>query len=361
MVHRRHRLVRALLVLVRLRLRLRKLLLQVLQDALPLVVGALPPPFVLLNLSSRVCNLLLKLLHLIVELVDVVEQREVLVLGLDECRHQLVDVRNARRCLDLCKGLLIRLHLLQRCLLCCFVFGDRSISFDDLLSQLPLVVQLSVRSYSRLLPLSHQLLHFAIAFYQFPQFLPLVLKGCLLPICLNLEHCHLLLRLVPDLVCDVRELNNFLHFTLLLVQIFFELLVDVVEGLSLPSQVVNRFPKLFVECQRFVEFQQALVEAVLQNGDLLLRFHVVLPYSIRTPEFLPLLQNCHIQFLNVRIQLLDPSLLCLNFFGVRFCLIMQLPELGRHGHMLVNGCFASALSKARIQVQILLQLVIVFL
>lgn len=61
----------------------------------------------------------------------------------------------------------------------------------------------------------------------------------LFSVCLSLQHRHLLLSLVPRLVCNVGDLDDALHLLLLLVQILLKLLIDVVECLAFSPEIVD--------------------------------------------------------------------------------------------------------------------------
>mmetsp|Transcript_4227 Transcript_4227/g.8718 ORF Transcript_4227/g.8718 Transcript_4227/m.8718 type:complete len:351 (-) Transcript_4227:937-1989(-) len=98
------------LVGVRLVLQVLHLGVQVRQHLLPLplrrAVRACHRRVLRLQLRHR----LLQPLQVLVELVGKVKEGEVLVLGIDEGRHELVHVRHARGRLDLRKGVVVHLH-----------------------------------------------------------------------------------------------------------------------------------------------------------------------------------------------------------------------------------------------------------
>ena len=122
---------------------------------------------------------------------------------------------------------------MQRFLLRLLVSRNRSVALHDLLPQLVLVLYLTPGPNACLLSLAHQLFHLAVIFDELAQLLPVAFKGQLLTVCLDLEHRHFLLRPISHLVGYVGQLNDFRHLRLLLIQVLFELFVNVVKRLSL--------------------------------------------------------------------------------------------------------------------------------
>ena len=239
-------------------------LLQVLKDLLALIVKRLPCALVLLDLGPELTDLLLKFFHLRIQLIDIVEQRKVLVFRLNKRGHQLVDVLDACRLLDLGERLFVRVNALERCFLILLMLGDFRVALNNLLAQPLLILSFKFSlELVKLLTLTHEFLDFLVLFDQIAELSPFFLKVLLLLISLGFQHCHLLLGTISCFKCYVGNLDDLGHFTLALFELALQFLVDAVKNHALPTKIINALAHGFVVCQRFVEFNERLVQAIL--------------------------------------------------------------------------------------------------
>mmetsp|Transcript_66758 Transcript_66758/g.198662 ORF Transcript_66758/g.198662 Transcript_66758/m.198662 type:complete len:297 (-) Transcript_66758:555-1445(-) len=190
-------------------------------------------------------NLLLELLNVRAELIVVVEEGEVCVLGVDEILDEFVDIADSSRSLNPCKGLFIagNLLLVRR-------DGHERIRriptvASNLLLELVLVFRERVLGLIVLgLQLRlHELLHAFVVLDQLPQLLPFLFELGMFLVSLLLQRCHLGLRGVPCLVGGVGLVNDVCHFVLLLQQLIIEFPVDVVKHDPLASKRVDLLAK----------------------------------------------------------------------------------------------------------------------
>ena len=313
-----------LLVLLRVGIRLDQLLLEILQDSLALHVLDAAAALVPRNLGPELGRLLLELLLILVELVDEVEEREVLVLGGDERRHQVVDVRHAGGFLNLLESLLVQRQL-RRALLRL----HRPVALGGVHTRLLLPFRERQTELGSLELVAHvRLLHLLVVLDDAPEFAPLRVKLRSLPVALRAQRRDLVVRLVPGLVRDVGDLHDVGHLPLLLRELLVHLLVHLVKREPLAAQDVDLVAQLLVVGDGLVEVHQRLVELVLEDPDLLYELLVVLLRGAHASHCLLLLDDRGFREREVLVELLHAAPLHLDLPGVEVGKVGQTNDFG---------------------------------
>ena len=277
-----------------------------------------------LNLLAELGRLLLELFLLRVEGVDVVEEGEVLVLGGDERVDQIVDVRHARRLLNLLESLLeerqLRRTLLQL---------HRRVALAALPPALVLPFRERQAELGSLELVAHvRLLHLLIVLDDPAEFAPLRVELRSLPVTLRPQRRDLVARLVPRFVRDVGDLHDVGHLSFLLAEFLVHLFVNLVKGHALAPQHVNLIPQLLVLRDGLVEVHEGLVELVLQHPHLLDELLVVLLRGADAAHGFLLLDDRSFGEREVLVELLDAAALHLDLACVEVAEVGQSHDLG---------------------------------
>mmetsp|Transcript_26036 Transcript_26036/g.66221 ORF Transcript_26036/g.66221 Transcript_26036/m.66221 type:complete len:556 (-) Transcript_26036:392-2059(-) len=296
-VHRVGRRLQSLLVHLGLRLHRRQPLLHVACGAHLGAVHLGAAVAVAPDLAPDHRRLVLKLLHLGVDLVHVVEQRVVLVLRADEPRHQRVNVLDARRGLDLLKRLPVHLHLLRRHVLRQRLVGSRAragargaqpagalarriagaarpveaLRRDAALEQL-----LRLALAQRQLGGAHALPLALVVLDDLRQRAPLVLEPLLLALRLRHERAHLRHRALLELVDGLRGRDRVRHVALELGQLALQVGVDGLKHDALAPQVVDLLAQRLVVRDGGIVLDRRLLQPVLKQLDALLHADALL-------------------------------------------------------------------------------------
>mmetsp|Transcript_3038 Transcript_3038/g.8004 ORF Transcript_3038/g.8004 Transcript_3038/m.8004 type:complete len:417 (-) Transcript_3038:318-1568(-) len=290
--------------------------LELLDVLMALRVHALVHPLVPLDLCAQLDQRFCRLVDLGDELVEVVEAREVLLLAVDELRHELVDVGDARGLLDLLERVLVRVHLLDVRVDGRLVLGHPPVRAAHLALELLLVVerelaaQLRVRHRVRLEPrlqiARHGLVHLEVLVQCVAQRFPLRLELALLALG-RLAHARGGgVQPVSLLVRDVGRLDHLSHRALLLAELALELLVQRVEDEALAPQVVDLLAQLLVVRDRLVELDERLVEPVLEHLHLAVDRRIRLRRRVDAAHGLAVAQELLAELLVLLIQLRAP-------------------------------------------------------
>mmetsp|Transcript_17782 Transcript_17782/g.29908 ORF Transcript_17782/g.29908 Transcript_17782/m.29908 type:complete len:294 (+) Transcript_17782:578-1459(+) len=199
-----------------------------------------------LDLRAQLVDLLLELCDLLVQLVHVLKEAKILVFRVHELIHELVDVCDSRRLLDLSEGLAVALHLLHGHLRLHAVLRNVPVALDDLLAQLGLLLQRVLAVVIVLVSLIGTRLLVGVSLLavhvdELAQVPPLCLEGLVLPVGLVLQPRHLVHRGVPSLVRLIGNLDDVPHLPLFVRKVFFEFLVDGVKSHPFFPQVVDLF------------------------------------------------------------------------------------------------------------------------
>mmetsp|Transcript_3760 Transcript_3760/g.9744 ORF Transcript_3760/g.9744 Transcript_3760/m.9744 type:complete len:267 (+) Transcript_3760:748-1548(+) len=154
------------------------------------------------------------------------------------------------------------------------------------------------------------------------QCLPLRLALRLLLVRHGLQLSHLVDGCIAGFIRSIAHVDDVRHVLLPVLQLLLQLLVDAVKDQALAAEVVDLLPQLLVLGDGLVELVVALLQAVLQDFDLLLHLHVGLLRSIHTAAFLPRLPDLGLGTPCFLIDLREGALLQLNLLCVKVQLLL---------------------------------------
>ena len=129
---------------------------------------------------------------------------------------------------------------------------------------------------------------------------------------LTFQNLDLVVGLVSFLVGAVRSFDDIGHLLALLVELFLQLLVKIIEDHSLSPKTVDDAFELSVDGDRFIKLLVGFVQPVFQYFDLFLEVVLVFCAAVHAHAIFPLLDDLLLKVGNVSVDIFLSLLLPLN-------------------------------------------------